>query len=53
MIGMGLVFKGCEQGFLNDKGEFLNRRDAAKEALECGQIQKLNWPPNLYSEDLY
>ena len=39
------------QGFVNDKGEFLNREQAGKEAYECGQINK---PTNmLLSEDLY
>ena len=42
-----------EQGFVDDKGKFFNRLEAAKHALECGQIKKLKWPPKLYSEDLY
>lgn len=42
-----------EQGFITDTGEFLDRIEAAKIALESGQIEKLNHPPNLYSEDLY
>jgi len=42
-----------EQGFITDSGEFVDRITAAKIALESGQIKKLNWPPNLYSEDLY
>lgn len=41
------------QGFVNDKGKFLDRLEAAKEALEQGQIKELKWPPKLYSEDLY
>lgn len=42
------------QGFINDKGEFLDRYEAAKEAIACGQIEKLKWPgEKLYSEDLY
>jgi hypothetical protein len=45
-------FRG-KQGFINDKWEFLTREEAAKEAIECGQIEKLNWPPNLFSEDLW
>lgn len=44
---------GAVQGFVNDKGEFLDRIDAANEALEEGQIKELKWPPRLYSEDLY
>jgi hypothetical protein len=42
-----------EQGFVNSDGAFLNRIDAAAEAIACGQIAKLNWPPRLYSEDLW
>lgn len=42
-----------EQGFVTDSGEFVDRITAAKIALESGQIEKLNYPPNLYSEDLY
>lgn len=42
-----------EQGFVADTGEFVDRIEAAKIALESGQIEKLNHPPNLYSEDFY
>lgn len=45
--------KDGEQGFVTDAGEFVDRIEAAKIALECGQIAKLGWPPYLYSEDLY
>lgn len=41
------------QGFIDDKGNFLDRIEAGKHALECGQITELRWPPQLYSEDLY
>ena len=49
------------QGFINHKGEFLDRNEAYKHALECGQInQHTRWyrednkyEENLYSEDLY
>ena len=44
-----------EQGFLTNKGEFLNRYDAMQHAIACGQL-----PPDadkeckeLYSEDLW
>lgn len=47
-------FKKGEQGFVDDKGNFLNREDAAKHALECGQISKLKFSATeLFSEDLY
>ena len=42
-----------EQGFLTSDGEFLNRRDAAAYALRVGQVEILQWPPLLYSEDLW
>jgi len=38
------------QGFVTDKGEFVNRVEAVKIAFECGQIKKIK--PRLYSEDL-
>ena len=49
------------QGFINHKGEFLDREEAYIHALECGQInahdkqfrKERNWPNELYSEDLY
>jgi hypothetical protein len=41
------------QGFVTDTGEFVDRIEAARIAIECGQIKELKWPPNLYSEDLY
>ena len=39
------------QGFVNESGLFLNRIEAAQEAIKCNQVAKLNWPPCLYSED--
>lgn len=45
--------EGVVQGFVTEDGQFLNRRQAAQHAIRCGQIEKLKWPPNLYSEDLY
>lgn len=41
------------QGFMTSLGRFVNRKEAAKIALECGQIDKLYSPPNLYSEDIF
>ena len=48
------------QGFINHKGEFLDRVEAWKHALECGQLSISNrWykvdhnEDELYSEDLY
>lgn len=49
-----------EQGFILTTGEFLNRKDALKHAIECGQLsQTTRWYKQdekideLYSEDLY
>ena len=48
------------QGFINHKGEFLDRYDALIHARECGQLsethkyyQEDNRINELYSEDLY
>lgn len=47
-------------GFINHKGEFLDRKEAYKHAVECGQLnQTVRWhkfdhnEDELYSEDLY
>lgn len=42
-----------EQGFLTSTGRFVGRREAAGIALEARQIDRLNYPPQLYSEDLW
>jgi hypothetical protein len=42
-----------EQGFIDDKGVFYDRLEAAQYALATHQIKELHWPPFLYSEDLY
>jgi hypothetical protein len=49
-----------EQGFINDKNQFLTREQAAKEALLCGQV-KVGYAnikhkfdgKRLFSEDLW
>lgn len=48
------------QGFINHKGEFLDRREAFLHAMECGQLsathryyQEDHNIDELYSEDLY
>ena len=48
------------QGFIDHKGQFLNRIDAWKHAVECGQLSATTmWYKDdhadgeLYSEDLY
>lgn len=49
-----------EQGFINHKGEFLDRKEALAHAIECGQLSAThryyredNNINELYSEDLY
>ena len=53
-------YKEIAQGFIDDKGEFLNRVEALTHACNCGQLSattkscKLSNNENeLYSEDLY
>ena len=42
------------QGFLTNKGRFVSREEAAKIALEYGQIMELQYSTtDLFSEDLY
>jgi hypothetical protein len=42
-----------EQGFLTENGEFVDRIEAGKIALSCGQCDDLVTPPRLFSEDLW
>lgn len=50
-----------EEGFITHDGKFLDREEAYKYALECGQINQHtkwyrednNYEEELYSEDLY
>lgn len=52
-IGIKKPING-EQGFITDKNEFVNRKDAARIALSCGQIKELKFSTvDLFSEDLY
>lgn len=47
-------YKEIEQGFLNETGEFLNRREAWDEAYKCRQLKMVD--PSyrcLYSEDVW
>lgn len=51
---LNVSLKGGIQGFVNDKGEFKNRQDSYKEALECNQIRyKTHNKEYLISEDIY
>lgn len=49
-----------KEGFINHKGEFLDRKEALQHAIQCGQLSQSNkWykedhkENELYSEDLY
>ncbi len=44
---------GGEHGFVTSTGRFVDRIEAAQIALDAKQIEKLSWPPNLYTEDLW
>lgn len=52
-LGVTTVVQPREQGFLTAEGHFVGRREAADIALLSGQIERLKWPPELYSEDLW
>lgn len=41
------------QGFLTSTGRYVGRREGAEIAIAAGQIDKLDAPPNLFSEDLW
>lgn len=52
--GLSAVVPGPEaQGFLTSEGRFVGRREAASVAVRTGQIEAPQWPPDLYSEDLW
>ena len=42
-----------DQGFIDDEYGFVSRLAAADIAMKSGQIERLKWPPMLYSEDLW
>ena len=47
-------WKSCTQGFIDQFGDFLNRKDAWKIAEDQGQIRReVSTPGTLYSENLY
>ena len=43
----------AEQGFITNRERFVGRIEGADIALRAGQISALQWPPYLYSEDLW
>lgn len=47
-------WKGCEQGFIDQFGDFINREEAWTIAGDQGQIRRqVSSPGTLYSENLY
>ncbi len=42
-----------EEGFIDHAVGFVGRVMAGQIALDAGQIEKLQWPPRLFSEDLW
>jgi len=54
MAQRGLTSVDGVQGFLDIKGNFLAREEAATRALSCGQVKELKFQPNkLFSEELW
>jgi hypothetical protein len=51
-VGSEAVMR-ADQGFVTSTGRFVERVEAGEIAVACGQVEKLNWPDNLYSEDLW
>lgn len=50
----GLSLNEHKEGFLDDHGNFLDRTQALKHALNCGQIKEPKFQPDLlFSEDLW
>ena len=54
-VGVDAILHGGPdaQGFVTSKGRFVTRDEAAEIAISAGQINSLQWPPYLYSEDLW
>jgi hypothetical protein len=54
-IGHGIAIAESDKGFLDDRGRFLGRHEAAVHACAAGQVkqQAINWNLGLFSEDLW
>jgi hypothetical protein len=52
-IATDAVLPPNDQNFLTSMGRFVGRIEATDIAIQSGQIKKLQWPPCLYSEDLW
>ena len=51
--GLNAMDPAQVQGFIDQAGQFLDRLEAANVAIAAGQIDALQWPPRLFSEDLW
>lgn len=52
-VGRPIPING-KQGFVTDRGRFVDRQEACRLALACGQIDKPKFQPNtLFSEDVW
>jgi aryl-alcohol dehydrogenase-like predicted oxidoreductase len=52
--GLSAIAPGPDaQGFLTSDGRFVDRKAAVRIALDAEQIKEPQWPPDLYSEDLW
>jgi len=48
----GKTYKGATQGFVTDEGKFLNRQEALRHAVRCGQLPGRQYR-TLYSETIW
>lgn len=48
-----IIIAEGEQGFITNDGEFVNRIEAGRLAMISGQVDELEFPPQLFSEDLW
>lgn len=55
MFHFGVKPDGDIQGFVTDDGKFLDRKEALKHAIACGQLKDKKYKPDdaLTSEDLW
>lgn len=49
----GCGYQCLSQGFITDKGKYLDRVDALRYAVECKQIRDVKDKSELFSEDLW
>ena len=49
----GRAIEAHDQGFVTADGDYVDRVDGSRLAIDAGQIERLQWPPYLYSEDMW